>query len=103
VKNVIVVNTIRFAQEIRSTDDLNINTGVSISKKEMDMGMALINSYAGPFDVSQFKNDYPAELMKIIEAKAKGERPTIKKFKPKKEKGDLYEQLMHSLEMRKGA
>ncbi|HVW14350.1 MAG TPA: Ku protein, partial [Mucilaginibacter sp.] len=103
VHDVIVVNTIRFAQEIRDFDELNIDKDVTISKKEMDMGLALINTYVAPFDVSQFKNEYPAELMKIIEAKAKGERPTIKKFKPKKPSGDLYDQLMSSLQMRKGA
>ena len=103
VGKVIVVNNIRFAQEIRSIEDLNISPDVTISKKEMDMGMALINTYVDKFDPAQFKNEYPAELLKIIEAKAKGKRPTIKKFKPKKEKGDLYEQLMSSLQMRKGA
>ena len=103
VENVLVVNTIRFQQEIRGVEDLNIATDVNISKKEMDMGLALINSYAEPFDIKKYRNEYPAELMKIIEAKAKGERPTIKKFKPKKPSGDLYDQLMHSIEMRKGA
>jgi DNA end-binding protein Ku len=103
VKNALVVNTIRWQQEIRSIDDLNISSDITISKKEMDMGMALIKTYEEPFDVKKFRNDYPDELMKLIKAKAKGERPTIKKFKPKKEKGDLYEQLMSSLKMRKGA
>jgi DNA end-binding protein Ku len=103
VKDVIVVNTIRFAQEIRDASDLNIGGNVKLAKKELDMGIALVNSYLAPFDVSQFKNEYPAELMKIIQAKARGERPKIKKFKPKKPTGNLYDQLMSSLEIRKGA
>lgn len=69
----------------------------------MDTGLALIKLYEEKFDVTKFKDEYSCELMKLIEAKAKGERPTIKKFKPKKEKRDLYEQLMHSREMRRGA
>jgi len=69
----------------------------------MDMGLALIKTYEEPLKLEKYRNEYPAELMKLIEAKAKGERPTIKKFKPKKEKGDLYEQLMHSLQARKEA
>jgi len=44
------------------------------------------------------------ELLKIIEAKAKGKRPTIKKLKPHKTKNDdLYDQLMQSLNTKKGA
>jgi len=60
VGKVIVVNNIRFAQEIRSIEDLNISPDVTISKKEMDMGMALINTYVDNFDPAQIKNEYPA-------------------------------------------
>jgi DNA end-binding protein Ku len=42
--------------------------------------------------------------MKIIEAKAKGKRPTVKKLKPQKASDDnLYDQLMQSLSVKKGA
>src|ERR1700744_2980553 len=104
VDHVLVVTRIRFAQEIRSTEELNIADDVAVSKKEMDVGMALINQYAEDFDVSKFKDEYNDELLKIIHAKAKGKRPTIKKLKPHKATGDdLYEQLMQSLNTRKGA
>ncbi|HEY4195504.1 MAG TPA: Ku protein [Mucilaginibacter sp.] len=104
VDHVLVVTRIRFGQEIRSTEDLNIDDDVTVSKKELDVGLALINQYAEDFDVSKFKDDYNDELLKIIHAKAKGKRPTIKKLKPHKATGDdLYEQLMQSLNTRKGA
>jgi DNA end-binding protein Ku len=104
VEHVLVVTRIRFGQEIRSTDDLNIDDDVTVSKKELDVGLALINQYTEDFDVSKFKDEYNDELLKIIHAKAKGKRPTIKKLKPHKAKGDdLYEQLMQSLNTRKGA
>jgi DNA end-binding protein Ku len=104
VENVLVVTRIRFGQEIRGTDELNITDDVKVSKKELDMGLALINQYAEDFDLSKFKDEYSEELLKIIHAKAKGKRPTIKKLKPQKKSGDdLYEQLMQSLNTKKGA
>jgi DNA end-binding protein Ku len=103
-KNVLVVTRIRFAQEIRSTGDLNIADDVTVSKKELDMGLALINQYAEHFDVSKFKDEYDDELLKIIQAKAKGKRAMVKKMKPQKATGDdLYDQLMKSLNTKKGA
>lgn len=104
LEHVLVVTNIRFAQEIRSTEDLNIDDNVEVSKKELDVGMALIKQYEEKFDVSKFHDDYHEELMKIIQAKAKGKRPTIKKLKPHKTKNDdLYDQLMQSLNTKKGA
>jgi len=104
VNNVMVITRIRFGQEIRSTEDLNVPKSVDVTKKELDMGLALINQYSEKFDVSKFKDDYHDELLKIIHAKAKGKRPTIKKLKPHKTKSDdLYDQLMQSLSTKKGA
>lgn len=101
--NVLVVTRIRFGQEIRGTEDLNIPKEGSISKKELDMGLALINQYAEKFDVSKFKDQYTDDLLKIIKAKAKGKHPTVKKMKVVKTSGDdLYSQLMASLS-KKGA
>ncbi len=104
VGRMLVVTRIRFAQEIRNTDDLNIADDVQVSKKELDVGLALINQYAEHFDVSKFKDEYSDELLKIIKAKSQGKRATVKKLKPRKTTGDdLYEQLMKSLNTRKGA
>jgi DNA end-binding protein Ku len=103
VDNILVVTRIRFGQEIRTTEDLNI-ANVEIGKKELDVGMALIDQYAEHFDVSKFKDEYNDELLSIIKAKSKGKRATVKKLKPHKTTGDnLYEQLMESLKSKKGA
>src|ERR1700744_3522960 len=100
----IVVTRIRFEQQIRDQKELGLDDEVAVSKKELDMGLALINQYAEPLDLSRYKDQYHDELMKIIEQKAKGKRPTIKKLKPKKEaSSDLYDQLMSSLNVKKGA
>ncbi|RKR81570.1 Ku protein [Mucilaginibacter gracilis] len=103
VGNVLVVTRIRFGQEIRSAEELDV-PGTEVSKKELDMGLALIEQYAERFDVSKFKNEYSDDLLKIIHEKAKGKRPTIKKLKVKQASSDdLYDQLMNSLKTKKGA
>jgi len=105
VDNVLVVTRIRFGQEIRSHEDLNIADDVTVSKKELDVGMALISQYAEKFDVSKFKNNYSDQLLQIIKDKAKGKRATIKKLKPHPttKSDDLYDKLMQSLNTKKGA
>jgi len=102
--DILVVTKIRFQQEIRSPEDLEIPKSASVTKKELDMGMALIRQYAGEFDIESFKDEYTGELLKIIKAKAKGKRATVKKLKPREESSDdLYTQLMQSLNHKKGA
>nr|WP_294899358.1 Ku protein [uncultured Pedobacter sp.] len=101
--NVLVISRIRFAQEIRTTDDLNMPEDVTVPKKELDVALALIKQYTSDFNIEAYKDTYHDQLLKIIKAKAKGKRPTIKKLKPEKAKSDdLYDQLMESLN-KKGA
>jgi DNA end-binding protein Ku len=104
VEKDIVVTCIRFQRQIRDQNELKLDDKITVSKKELDMGLALINQYTEPLDLSKYKDEYHNELLKIIEAKAKGKRPTIKKLKPKASKSDdLYDQLMSSLQVKKGA
>jgi DNA end-binding protein Ku len=104
VEKAIVVTRIRFAQQIRDQEELKLDDDIKVSDKELKMGLALIDQYTEPLDLSKYKDEYHTELLNIIEQKAKGKRPTIKKLKPVKAKSDdLYDQLMSSLNAKKGA
>jgi DNA end-binding protein Ku len=104
VDNVLVVTKIRFAEELRSSEEIQTPDDVNVSKKELDVGLALISQYTSEFKIDQFKDEYTAELLNIIKAKAKGKRPTIKKMKPvKATSDDLYDQLKQSLNAGKSA
>ena len=104
VEKVIVITKIRFAEEIRSSEEILTPDDVVVNKKELDMGLALVNQYSSKFEIEKFKDEYHHELLRIIEAKAKGKRPTIKKLKPQKASDDnLFDQLMQSLNAKKGA
>ncbi|MEO3407559.1 Ku protein [Mucilaginibacter sp. CAU 1740] len=104
VENDLVITRIRFAQQIRDQSELELDEKIEVSDKELKMGLALIDQYTEPMDLAKYKDEYHNELLKIIEQKAKGKRPTIKKLKPKAAKSDdLYDQLMNSLNVKKGA
>ncbi|SFB83729.1 DNA end-binding protein Ku [Parapedobacter composti] len=97
-EKVLLLNKLRFAEEIRSPDDLNVPADLKIAKQEMDMAVQLIKRHAGEFNVNDYKDEYSKELMKIIRAKAKGKRPTVRKIKVKTTpSADLLEQLRASL------
>lgn len=99
--DIIVITKIRFQEEIRDTKEVLLKEAVNINPKELQVGLALIKQYTSPFNIDAFKNDYSKELLKIIKAKAKGKRATVKKITPKKASSDdLYEQLMESLSKR---
>jgi DNA end-binding protein Ku len=68
----IVLNKIRFAQEIRDTSELILPEAKDIKKGELDMAIALINSLTSEFDITAYRDTYTDQLMKVIEAKAKG-------------------------------
>lgn len=104
LNNIIVITKIRFEEEIRSMNDIKKVDDVNITKKEMDVGLALIKQYSDKFDISAFKDTYTAQLLKIIKAKAKGKRAVVKKLKPQKAtSNNLYDQLMQSLSTKKHA
>lgn len=98
MEDALVLNRIRWAQEIRSMEDLNIPAGSS-KPAEMKMAVELINQLSGKFDITKYKDTYTDELMKLIKAKAKGRKPAAPALRvvhsPKK---DLLTQLKASLQ-----
>ncbi|HXB92285.1 MAG TPA: Ku protein [Puia sp.] len=98
IGNTLVLIKVRWAQEIRSTKDLNIPAGNS-KPAEMKMALELIKQLTGPFDLSKYKDTYTDELMKLIKAKSKGRKlpqPTLRVVHSQGK--DLLSQLKASLE-----
>jgi DNA end-binding protein Ku len=102
-QDALVLHVIRFADEVRSPADLKIST-TKASKKEVDMAASLIKQYSEKFDLSKYKDQYTAQLMKVIKGKAKGKKAVVKKFEPENTPSkDLMAQLKASLAKRKKA
>ncbi|MDH5826776.1 Ku protein [Sphingobacterium faecium] len=76
----LLLNKIRYEQEIRTLDELHLPSGIKIQKEEMDMALQLIKQHSKAFDIRKYKNDYSEDLLKIIHLKDKGKRATIRKI-----------------------
>ncbi|MRX41235.1 Ku protein [Flavobacterium sp. LC2016-23] len=101
-KNVIVLNRIRFEQEIRDTSELKLPAVSKTKVKEMDMANKLVEQLTEKFDISSYKDEYTGKLLKIIKDKAKGKKQAAPKLKVvHKQNDDLMEMLKASLENKK--
>jgi len=100
--NTIVLNKIRFEEEIRDTKELDMPAKAAVKPGELKMAISLINQLSGKFDISKYKDNYTAQLLKLIKAKSKGNKivtPTLKVVHNKTK--DLMSQLKASLETKR--
>ncbi len=98
--DVLILNRLRFAQEIRDYSDLKIPAKKAPKPAELKMAVNLIEQLSQEFDPEMYKDTYSEALMKIIKQKAKGKNITAKKAEPAKEGKviDLMAQLKASLQ-----
>jgi DNA end-binding protein Ku len=95
--DLLILNKIRFQEEIRDTDDLNIPSA-KIKPAEMNMAVQLIESLTTDFDISNYRDTYNEKLLKLIMSKAKGKKVTAPKMEVVHSKSrDLMAQLKESL------
>jgi DNA end-binding protein Ku len=100
--NVLVLEQMRFNQEIRDPKELNLPDSKKAGNKEIDIALALIEQLTEAFDPTVFKDTYTDELKKVIEAKAKGKPIKAKGKEPTPtEVSDLMAVLKKSLEKEK--
>ncbi len=97
-KNAIVLNRIRFAQEIREPSDLKLPPVSKTKSKEMDMANQLVAQLTEKFSIENYKDTYTDKLLKIIKAKSKGKKTTVPKMKVVHNQNDnLMDMLKASL------
>ena len=113
VGDTIVMNTLRYADEIRDAGDLKIpaksDKKVAVTDKELKMAMALVQGMAEDWDPEQYHDTYREDVMAMIEKKVKAHQTkTItmpEKGETKRETGkviDLVALLQASLGKKPG-
>jgi DNA end-binding protein Ku len=74
VGNVLVLEILRYPEEIRATDDLEVPGedlgSVGVSPKELEMAERLVEGMTDRWDPSRYRDEYRDDLMAMIRAKA---------------------------------
>ena len=70
-QDVLAMDTLFYANEIRSTKDVAAD-GVDVSPREIQMAVSLIENLSDSFDPKRYHDEYQAALKKLIEAKVEG-------------------------------
>jgi DNA end-binding protein Ku len=78
VGDVIVMNTLRYSDEIRDTDDLKIPSSTAkaaaISDKELKMAMALVEGMSEEWKPGQYHDTYREDILALVEKKVKAKQ-----------------------------
>jgi DNA end-binding protein Ku len=71
--NAMMLITLRYKDEIRTSDSLNIPEKSSYSQKELEMALMLIKQLEEDFNFKDYQDTYALEVKKLVEKKAKGQ------------------------------
>jgi DNA end-binding protein Ku len=67
--DVLVLQTLLWADEVREAAFPSLDEPVRISAKELELSASLVESFSSDFDAEGFKDEYQEELRTLIEAK----------------------------------
>ncbi|KHK97395.1 DNA repair protein [Microbacterium mangrovi] len=67
--DVLVLQTLRWSDEVREVAFPSLDEPVRISSQELDLSASLVESYASDFDPTEYTDDYQRELRVLIDAK----------------------------------
>lgn len=91
----LVLITLRHADEVIDTSSLQPPEGRALQKRELQMAEQLVSALEDEFDIMQFRDEYRARVLELVEEKAKGGKVKVRPFRPKKTAED---QLTKALE-----
>ncbi|MFC4138828.1 MULTISPECIES: Ku protein [unclassified Microbacterium] len=67
--DVLVLQTLLWADEVREAAFASLDEDVKISKKELELSSSLVDSYSSDFDPEEYVDEYQRELRTLIDAK----------------------------------
>ncbi|GEL22901.1 non-homologous end joining protein Ku [Pseudonocardia sulfidoxydans NBRC 16205] len=101
--DLLVLQTLFFADEVRDTDDLDVPGRVEVKGKELQMATSLIDSMSTDWDPTRYRDTYRDRVEKLIEDKVAGNETVVEAEPPDAtEMSDLLAALERSVEQARG-
>ncbi len=93
------LTTLRFAEDLVEPSFAADLKGVRTDPREIKIALQLIDGLARDWDAARYKDDYTANLLRVINAKSKGKQPKLKheEMAASPKVVDLMERLKESL------
>ncbi|MGY3127380.1 DNA end-binding protein Ku [Agrococcus sp. UYP33] len=108
--DVLLVQTIRWSDEVRAAEFSALDDDVTVGKREMDLARSIVRDLEADFEPEQYVDEYQEQLRTLVEAKLEqGDAlNTAATFgETEEDEGaeviDLLEALQRSVEKRKGS
>jgi len=67
----IIMNTLRYATEIRSVEDLKLPGDAGITDKELKMALSLVEDMSEKWNPKEYHDTYREDVLKLVEKKVK--------------------------------
>jgi DNA end-binding protein Ku len=98
----LLMNTLHWPDEIRSTEDLDVPEDVKVSPAELKMAENLVGMMATEFEPEEYKDEYKQAVLKLVDAKVQ-KKEVIEAPEPEAETTvvDLMSALKASVEKAK--
>src|SRR4051812_14513551 len=95
----LVLTLLRFADELVDPAQFSLPGAKDLPKAELEMAKALVNNLAAEWKPEKYTDEYRDNLMRVIQAKAKGRKPKLESADERRPAKvvDLMERLRQSL------
>jgi DNA end-binding protein Ku len=102
--DVLILNLLRFAHELRDADDVEVPHGrAGVTDRELEMAERLVEGMVSDWDPEKYRDNYENDLMTLIEKRVKsGDTAEVETPVPRKQTGnvvDLMALLKRSVEV----
>ena len=79
---VLVLETMRYADEVIPTGEIEAEIRkLKVDERQVKMAEQLVETLAGEFEPARYRDEYQACVTEMIERKARGEKPELRKAK----------------------